>query len=96
VEITFAQRLDPPVVARVCGVLQRWATSSFMAYPATDADALSGDCAIADVACSVATEDAIELEFGHFGAASAAWDGLLNLCARLSSDAAHIVRVEIQ
>lgn len=96
VEITFQQRLGPATLVRVCAVLRQWAAVSFMAYPATDDAALSGECAIADVSCQLATAYAIEMELGHFGAAEAAWHSLLNLCQRLNDETQAMARVEVQ
>lgn len=96
VEIVFADFLSDQTVEQILDRLDLWADVSMGAYAENEMDAETGECAIFDVAGDLVDDYAIEMLIEIFGAPEEAWDSLLNLCERISTDIARVSKVIIQ
>lgn len=96
VEIVFSDLLGDQAVEQILDWLDLWADVSRGAYAENESDAETGDCAIFDAEADIVDDHAIEMLIEMFGAPEEAWNSLLNLCERISSDIARVSTIIIQ
>jgi hypothetical protein len=96
VEIVFSDFLSDQAVKQILDWLDLWADVSRGAYAENESDAETGECAIFDAEADIVDDHAIEMLIEMFGAPEQAWNSLLNLCERISSNIARVSMVIIQ